>query len=139
MLDGENIRQHLSEDLSFSPEDRSENIRRVGQSARLFASAGVIAITSFISPYRTDRDRVRALAPNSFHEIYLNAPIEVCEARDTSGAYEKARRGEIQDFTGISAPYKKPVAPELTIDTVNQSAEKSLEQVIDYVHKAFLR
>lgn len=139
VLDGENIRQHLSEDLSFSPEDRSENIRRVGQSARLFANAGVIAITSFISPYRTDRDRVRALAPNSFHEIYLNAPIEICEARDTSGAYEKARRGEIQDFTGITAPYEKPVAPELTIDTVNQSAEQSLEQLIDYVRKTFLR
>ncbi len=139
VLDGENIRQHLSEDLSFSPEDRSENIRRVGQSARLFSSAGIIAITAFISPYRADRDRVRALAPNQFHEIYLDAPIEVCEARDTSGSYAKARRGEIEDFTGISAPYEIPVAPELTIDTVNLSVDQSLEQLIDYVRKTFSR
>lgn len=139
VLDGENIRQHLSEDLSFSPEDRTENIRRVGQSARLFANAGIIAITAFISPYRTDRDRVRALAPNQFHEIHLNAPIEICEARDTSGSYAKARRGEIADFTGVSAPYEKPVAPELTLDTVNQSVEQSLEQLLDYVRKAFSR
>ncbi|NQW00525.1 MAG: adenylyl-sulfate kinase, partial [Rhodospirillales bacterium] len=139
VLDGENIRQHLSEDLSFSPEDRSENIRRVGQSARLFAHAGMISITAFISPYRTDRDRVRALAPNLFHEVYLDAPIDVCEARDTSGSYQKARRGEITDFTGVSAPYEKPVAPELVIDTVNQSVEQSLEQLITYVRKAFSR
>lgn len=139
VLDGENIRQHLSEDLSFSPEDRSENIRRVGQSARLFANAGLISITSFISPYRTDRDRVRALAPNQFHEIYLDAPIEICEARDTSGDYEKARRGEIVDFTGISAPYEKPVAPELVIDTAHQSVDQSLEQLVSYVRNVFSR
>lgn len=139
VLDGENIRQHLSEDLSFSPEDRSENIRRVGQSARLFANAGLISITAFISPYRTDRDRVRALAPNQFHEVYLDAPLEVCEARDNSGAYEKARRGEIADFTGVSAPYEKPVAPELVVDTANQTVEQSLEQLVDYVRKVFSR
>ena len=139
VLDGENIRQHLSEDLSFSPEDRSENIRRVGQSARLFANAGLISISAFISPYRTDRDRVRALAPNQFHEIYLDAPLEVCEARDKSGSYEKARRGEILDFTGVSAPYEVPVAPELTLDTVNQSVEQSLEMLLEYVRKSFSR
>lgn len=139
VLDGENIRQHLSEDLSFSPADRSENIRRVGQSARLFANAGLISITAFISPYRTDRDRVRALAPNQFHEVYLDAPIEVCEARDTSGSYEKARRGEILDFTGVSAPYELPVAPELVINTAELSIEQSLEALLDYVRKTFSR
>ncbi len=139
VLDGENIRQHLSEDLSFSPEDRTENIRRVGQSARLFANAGMISITAFISPYRNDRDRVRALAPNQFHEIYLNAPIDVCEARDTSGSYKKARRGEIADFTGVSAPYEIPVAPELVIDTVHLTVEQSLENLLNYVRKTFSR
>ncbi len=139
VLDGENIRQHMSEDLSFSPDDRSENIRRVGQSARLFANAGLISITAFISPYRTDRDRVRAMAPNQFHEVYLDAPLDVCEARDKSGSYQKARRGEISNFTGVSAPYETPVAPELIIDTAHLSIEESLEKLVDYVRKTFSR
>ena len=135
VLDGDNIRHELSADLSFSPADRTENIRRVGQTAGVFARAGVIAISSFISPYRADRDRARAVAPELFHEVYLSADIAACEKRDPKGLYAKARRGEIKDFTGVSAPYEEPVAPEINIDTGKLTVEESLDTLVEYVQR----
>lgn len=105
VLDGDNIRHGLSSDLAFGPAERSENIRRVGEVAALFAHAGALCITAFISPYRSDRARVRAIAPDLFHEIYIHADIDVCEKRDPKGLYRKARAGLISDFTCVSAPY----------------------------------
>ena len=118
VLDGDNIRHGLCADLAFSPADRHENIRRVGEVAKLFADAGLICITAFISPYRADRDAIRrSLPPGQFIEVYLNAPLEVCEQRDPKGLYAKARAGEIPDFTGVSAPYEPPLHPELELPT----------------------
>ncbi|MBI4183435.1 MAG: adenylyl-sulfate kinase [Proteobacteria bacterium] len=133
VLDGDNIRHGLSADLGFSPDDRAENIRRVGEVAALFARAGMLVITAFISPYRSDRDRVRAIAPDLFHEIYVRADLATCEARDPKGLYKKARRGEIPDFTGISAPYEPPGSPELVVDTGSQDVAQSLAVLLDYV------
>jgi bifunctional enzyme CysN/CysC len=116
-LDGDNVRLGLNADLGFSPNQRTENIRRVGEVAALFADAGLICITSFISPYQTDRDRARAAARQRFHEIYVKADLTVCEARDPKGLYRRARSGEIGDFTGISSPYEPPSAAELTVET----------------------
>lgn len=138
VLDGDNIRFGLSSDLGFSPDDRAENIRRVGEVASLFARAGVLVITAFISPYREDRDRARAVAPELFHEVYVKADLSVCESRDPKGLYKKARRGEIPDFTGISAPYEEPEAPELTVDTDQFSLSESAESVLAYVDANFL-
>ena len=136
ILDGDNIRHGLNKDLGFSPEDREENIRRIGEVAKLFADAGMIVLTSFISPYRKDRDRARALLnPGDFIEIYVNAPIEVCEDRDPKGLYKKARTGEIPEFTGISAPYEPPVRPELEIRTDSLSVNESAKRIIDYLKK----
>jgi bifunctional enzyme CysN/CysC len=135
VLDGDNIRHGLCSDLGFSPEDRVENIRRVGHAAALFARAGFLVITAFISPYRADRDRVRAFAPDLFQEIHIDADLGTCEKRDPKGLYKKARRGEIDDFTGISAPYEPPSMPELRIDTSRQSAEESVAILADYVAK----
>ncbi len=137
VLDGDNIRHGLCSDLAFSPEDRSENIRRVGEAAKLFADAGFLVVTAFISPYRSDRDQVRASAPNLFHEVYVNANIEECERRDPKGLYIKARRGEILEFTGVSAPYEAPVAPELELDTEAQSVEESLHLLAQYATDHF--
>ncbi len=137
VLDGDNIRHGLCADLGFSPEDRVENIRRVGQAAALFARAGVLAITSFISPYRSDRDRIRALAPDYFHEIHVHADISVCEQRDPKGLYKRARAGEIAEFTGISAPYEAPAMPELRLDTSTQSVEECIGVLVDYVNANF--
>ena len=118
ILDGDNIRHGLCSDLGFSPRERTENIRRVGEVARLFADTGIICITAFISPYRADRDLVRAIAqPGRFIEVYLNAPIEVCEQRDSKGLYARARAGELKEFTGISAPYEAPLKPEIELHT----------------------
>ncbi len=118
VLDGDNIRKGLNRDLGFSPRDREENIRRIGEVARLFADTEIIAIIAFISPYRADRDRARALHDEgSFFEIHVDCPLQVCEARDTKGLYARARRGEVADFTGISAPYEAPESPELRLDT----------------------
>lgn len=129
-LDGDLIRQGLNKDLGFSPVDRTENIRRIGEVAKLFVDAGVIVLTAFVSPYQVDRDRVRALLPvGKFLEIYINCPLEVCEQRDTKGLYAKARAGEVQDFTGISAPYEVPTNPEIIVDT----AKLSLEQAVQYI------
>ena len=108
VLDGDNIRAGLNANLGFSPEDRAENIRRVGEVASLFADAGFIVISSFISPYRSDRERARAAAKDAFHEIYVKASLEACEGRDPKGLYKRARKGEIPEFTGISSPYEAP-------------------------------
>jgi len=134
ILDGDNIRHGLNRDLGFSPEDREENIRRIGEVAKLFADAGTIVLTSFISPYRKDRDRARALLqPGDFIEVYVNAPLSVCEERDPKNLYKKARRGEIPEFTGISAPYEPPLKPELEIRTDQLSVEESVEQILQYL------
>ncbi|MFP5469209.1 MAG: adenylyl-sulfate kinase [Alphaproteobacteria bacterium] len=137
VLDGDNIRFGLNANLGFSPEDRSENIRRVGEVAALFARAGMIALTAFISPYRSDRDRARAAAPDRFHEIYVQADVATCESRDPKGLYEKARRGEIKEFTGISAPYEAPETPELVVDTTTHSIEECVSQLAAYVEANF--
>ena len=131
VLDGDNVRHGLNKNLGFSPEDREENIRRIGEVAKLFVDAGVIAITAFISPYRADRDKARAIAGEGrFIEIFVKCAIEVCETRDPKGLYKKARAGEIKEFTGISAPYEEPVNPELTVDTAVESLEACSERVI---------
>ncbi len=118
VLYGDNIRFGLNSDLGFSPSERTENIRRVGEVARLFCDAGLVVLTAFISPYLRDRELVRNLhAPSTFIEVYLNTPLEECERRDEKGLYRKARNGEIKEFTGISAPYEPPVNPELVVDT----------------------
>ena len=133
VLDGDNMRRGLNRDLGFSPEERTENIRRVGEVAALFAEAGFIVITAFISPYRSDRDRVRAVVRDgAFHEIHIKASVETCEQRDPKGLYIKARAGEIEAFTGISAPYDEPVHPELIIDTEQLDAERSIEALVAY-------
>ena len=131
VLDGDNIRHGLNKNLGFSPEDREENIRRIGEVAKLFADAGVISMTAFISPYRTDRDNARdLLADGRFVEVFVDCPLEVCEARDTKGLYQKARAGEIKEFTGISAPYEAPTQPELTVNTGSLTLEECTERVI---------
>lgn len=137
VLDGDNIRFGLSADLGFAPKDREENIRRVGEVAALFARAGVLVITAFISPYRSDRDRARAVAPDLFHEVHVNAGLEICEERDPKGLYKKARRGEIPEFTGISAPYEAPENPEVEVDTGTQTLSQSVEQLLRYVEANF--
>lgn len=137
VLDGDNIRFGLSADLGFAPEDRAENIRRVGEVAALFARAGVLVITAFISPYREDRDRARAVAPELFHEVHVKADLSVCEGRDPKGLYKKARTGEISEFTGISAPYEAPSAPELEVDTGILSLSESVERLLGYVEANF--
>ena len=134
VLDGDNVRHGLNGDLGFSPEDREENIRRIGEVAKLMMEAGVIAITAFISPYRKDRDKVRAMVgEGDFIEIYCQAPLEVCEQRDVKGLYQKARAGEIPEFTGISAPYEAPEDPELLVRTGEHDLESCTGQVIDYL------
>ena len=140
VLDGDNVRHGLNANLGFSPEDRAENIRRVGEVAALFSAAGFIVVTAFISPYRSDRARARAAVPDdSFHEIYLEAGLEVCESRDPKGLYRRARAGEIQDFTGISAPYEAPEAPDLVIDTGRETVEQSVAKLLAYVERHFVR
>ncbi|MBU0620467.1 MAG: adenylyl-sulfate kinase [Gammaproteobacteria bacterium] len=131
VLDGDNVRHGLCADLGFSAEDRIENIRRVGEMSKLFVEAGVIALTAFISPFRSDRERVRSLVPHGdFLEIYCHCPLDVCEQRDVKGLYKRARAGEIKDFTGISSPYEAPVDPELAIETGTLSIEDSVAKVM---------
>jgi len=135
ILDGDNIRHGLNRDLGFSPEDREENIRRIGEVAKLFAESGTIVLTSFISPYKKDRDTARALlSDGDFMEIFVKAPLSVCEKRDTKGLYEKARKGEIKEFTGISAPYEEPENPEIIIETDKLSVEKSVETIMKFLN-----
>lgn len=132
VLDGDNIRHGLNKDLGFSPEDREENIRRIGEVANLFTQAGVIAMTAFISPYRADRDKARAIAGDgNFVEVYVKCDLDVCEQRDPKGLYKKARAGQIPEFTGISAPYEEPLNAELTVDTTRESLEESAQKVLD--------
>ena len=135
LLDGDNARQGLNADLGFSPQERAENIRRIGEVSALFAEAGMIVISAFISPYRVDRDRIRAAHGEYFNEVYINAPLHVCEARDTKGLYRRARAGEVKDFTGISAPYEAPVAPELEIKSGEWTTERCLAALVDYVEE----
>ncbi len=135
ILDGDNIRHGLNKNLGFSPADRTENIRRIGEVAKLFTDAGVVALTAFISPYRADRDQVRALMRDDFVEVHVECPVEVCEQRDVKGLYKKARAGEIKEFTGISAPYEAPLTPELKIDTSGQSVDASARQIFAYLEQ----
>ncbi|HEX6984386.1 MAG TPA: adenylyl-sulfate kinase [Planctomycetaceae bacterium] len=136
VLDGDNIRMGLNKNLGFSPEDRSENIRRIGEVGKLFVEAGVITTTAFISPYRADRDMVRGLlAPGEFVEIYVKASVETCEKRDPKGLYKKARAGEIKEFTGVSAPYEEPTKPELVLDSDTKGIDELAQQVVDYLEK----
>lgn len=141
VLDGDNVRHGLNKDLGFSPADRTENIRRIGEVAKLFTEAGVINVTAFISPYRADRDLVRALMkPGDFVEVYVGCELDECERRDPKGLYKKARAGQIPEFTGISAPYEAPLEPELVIDTTRETAEQSLSHLLEYLdHKGYLR
>lgn len=136
VLDGDNIRFGLNKDLGFSPADRTENIRRIGEVAKLFAEASVIVPTAFISPYRADRDRVRAIMPpGTFIEVYVNASVEVCEGRDPKGLYKKARAGQIPEFTGISAPYEEPANAELELKTGELSVDECALAVIRYLEE----
>jgi len=131
VLDGDNIRHGLNKNLGFSPEDRSENIRRIGEVSNLFVEGGSIVMTAFISPYREDRDIARALVPEGrFFEVLVDCALDICEDRDPKGLYKKARAGEIPEFTGISAPYEEPLKPEIVVDTGKQSLEESTDIVI---------
>jgi len=132
VLDGDNVRHGLCGDLGFTELDRVENIRRVGETAKLMLEAGVITLTAFISPFRQDRERVRSLFPHhDFLEIYCRCPLEVCEERDVKGLYKKARNGEIPHFTGISSPYEEPINPELVVDTSVLTLGESVDAVLD--------
>ena len=134
VLDGDNIRMGLNKNLGFSAEDRAENIRRIGEVAKLFVNAGMITSTAFISPYREDRDKVRELmADGEFIEVYVNASLETCEARDPKGLYKKARAGEIKNFTGIDDPYEAPENAELILDADTKSIDELAEEVVAYL------
>jgi bifunctional enzyme CysN/CysC len=134
VLDGDNVRHRLCGDLGFSPADRTENIRRVGEVSRLMVDAGLIVITTFISPYRADRDKVRALLDdNEFVEVFVQCPVEVCQQRDPKGLYKKAVAGQIKEFTGISAPYEEPLKPELVVHTASQSVSECVAQIMDFI------
>jgi adenylylsulfate kinase len=136
VFDGDNVRHGLCGDLGFSLEDRSENIRRIGEMVNLFVEAGIIAITAFISPYRQDRRRIRSFfSSGQFLEIFVDCPINICEERDQKGIYAKAKSGEIKDFTGISAPYEPPQNPDLVISTANENAISAAKRVKDLMLK----
>ncbi|GAE30793.1 adenylyl-sulfate kinase [Halalkalibacter hemicellulosilyticus] len=134
ILDGDNVRHGLNKGLGFSDEDRKENIRRIGEVAKLFVDAGTVVCTAFISPFKEDRDRVRELVEEGeFIEVYVRCSLEACEQRDPKGLYKKARAGEIPSFTGISSPYEEPESPELIIDSDKLSVEESIETIITYL------
>jgi adenylylsulfate kinase len=138
VLDGDNIRHGLNKNLGFSEADREENIRRIGEVAKLFADCGIITMTSFISPYRKDRDNVRALHLEGkipFIEVYVNTPIETCEQRDPKGLYKKARAGQLKNFTGIDDPYEPPLQPELTIDATTTSPQDATVLLLEFLEK----
>jgi len=140
VLDGDNVRRGLNADLGFSPDDRLENIRRIGEAAALFADAGMIVITAFISPYIADRERARQAAKGAFHEIYIKADVATCETRDPKGLYKRARAGDLANFTGVSAPYEKPTSPELVVDTMHHPVEDSVRAILDYIeHKIVIK
>lgn len=135
VLDGDNVRKGLNSNLGFSPEDRTENIRRVGEVAALFADAGLICITAFISPYRADRLHARNACDEAFHEIHIAADLETCESRDPKGLYKKARAGNLPQFTGVDAPYESPEKAEMVVDTSHEEIQKSLGTLLDYVEQ----
>jgi adenylylsulfate kinase len=132
-LDGDNVRHGLCSDLGFSPQDRVENIRRIGEVCKLFTDAGTLTLAAFVSPYRADRERVRTILGGDFIEVYVAADLAVCESRDPKGLYKKARAGEIADFTGISAPYEAPTSAEITLHTDQESVDASAERVVRYL------
>jgi adenylylsulfate kinase len=133
-LDGDNVRHGLCSDLGFSPDDRTENIRRIGEVCKLFTEAGTLTLAAFVSPYRADRARVRGiLEPGDFVEVYVAADLATCESRDPKGLYQKARAGEIPEFTGISAPYEAPEQPELTLHTDREDVDACAQQVVRYL------
>lgn len=137
VLDGDNLRHGLSRDLGFSPEERREHVRRVSEVARLFTDAGVLVLCAFVSPYREDRDRVRAsMAPGDFVEIHVRASLEACRRRDPKGLYDKAASGEITDLTGVGAPYEPPLAPELVLDTETTAIEDNVARALAYLERA---
>lgn len=138
-FDSAQLRQGLSRDLGFSREDRRENIRRAGELAAVMARSGLVVIAAFISPYAADRARAREAAGEGFHEIFLDAPLEVCEARDTQGRYAQARAGELADFTGVSAPYERPETPEIHLDMAALALEDATRQLEAYVERHFRR
>ena len=136
VLDGDNVRHGLNKNLAFSPEDRTENIRRIAEVAKLFRDAGVISLTAFISPYRSDRQSARKLAEeehDAFIEIFVDCPVEVCEQRDPKGMYKKARAGVIKDFTGINAPYEPPENPEIQLRTDKMNVDECVQAIMDYL------
>ena len=136
VLDGDNIRKGLCNDLGFSDEDRTENIRRIGEVAKLMIDAGIIVMTAFISPFRNDRQVARDLVKDGdFIEVFCDAPLDICEDRDVKGLYKKARAGEIPEFTGISSPYEEPLDPELKIDTARLSVDECIDSIIEYLEK----
>ena len=143
VLDGDTLRHGLNKNVGFSPEDREENIRRIGEVAKLFADTGVLTFTSFISPYRKDRDQARKIHEEAglpFIEVFVSAPLEVCEQRDPKGLYQKAREGKIPEFTGISAPYEEPLKPEIVLDVAKLSPQESAAEVINrLVERKLLR
>ena len=140
VLDGDNVRHGLSSNLSFSEDDRKENIRRIGEAAKLMTEAGIITLTAFISPFRVDREMVRSLfAHGEFVEVYCNAPLEVCESRDVKGLYKKARAGEIKNYTGIDSPYETPINPEISVATGSDDLHLCVEQVLEtIISKGFI-
>ncbi len=136
VLDGDNIRTGLNKDLGFSPEDREENIRRIGEVAKLFVDAGIITLTAFISPYRKDRNFVRNLVDEGeFIEIYVKCPLEVCEQRDVKGLYKKAREGIIKNFTGIDDPYEEPEKPEIIVETDRETVDESVNKILSFLRE----
>ncbi len=136
LLDGDNIRMGLNAGLGFSEEDRAENIRRIGEVSKLFVDAGLIVLSAFISPFQKERDRVRAMVEDGeFIEIFVDAPLEICESRDPKGLYKKARSGEIAEFTGISSPYEAPKNPEIHIRNDKRDIEECAGEVIEYLKK----
>lgn len=136
VLDGDNVRHGLNKDLGFSDEARKENIRRIGEVAKLFVDSGQLVFTAFISPFREDRDTVRALLEEGeFIEVFVECPIEKCEARDPKGLYKKARAGQIPEFTGISSPYEAPEKPELVLNTDQYSVDECVDQLVEYLKK----
>jgi len=133
ILDGDNIRKGLCNDLSFTEEDRAENLRRIGEVVKLICDAGLVAIATFISPYRRDRQWLRNLLGESFIEIFVDTPLDVCEQRDVKGLYQKARNGEISNFTGISSPFEAPTSAEIYINTATQPLEQSVNSILEYI------
>lgn len=133
VLDGDVVRRGLCSDLGFSPVDRAENVRRVAHVARLFADSGLVVLVALISPYRDDRERARAICQPKFYEVYANASLQICERRDPKGLYRKARTGELAEFTGVSAPYEEPLAPDTSIDCETLTEEESATRLLEFL------